>query len=211
MDYLTLTYVALGCYLCGSLPTAYIAGRLIKGVDIRTIGSGNVGASNAMRLLGKGWGVTVLLIDALKGLIPLLIILHAWLKGNPQLHRYALLGAFACMLGHMFPVWLKFKGGKGVATGLGVMTALLPLAVAVALPVFIVVVYVSRYISLGSITAALVMPAAFFIDHDLATSGELFAFVAVACIFVIYKHKSNIKRIIAGQENRLGDKKSPTA
>lgn len=211
MDYLTLTYVALGCYLCGSLPTAYVAGRLLKGVDIRTIGSGNVGASNAMRLLGKGWGVTVLLIDALKGLIPLLIILHFWLKGNPQLQRYALIGALACMLGHIFPVWLKFKGGKGVATGLGVMTALLPLAVAVALPVFILVVYVSRYISLGSITAALVLPAAFFIDHDLSTSPELFAFVAIACIFVIYKHKSNIKRIIAGQENRLGDKKSPTA
>ena len=203
---MTLTYVTLGCYLCGSLPTAYIAGRLLKGVDIRTIGSGNVGASNAMRLLGKGWGVTVLLIDALKGLIPLLIILHLWLKGNAQLERYALMGALACMLGHIFPMWLKFKGGKGVATGLGVMTALLPLAVAVALPVFILVVYVSRYISLGSITAALVMPAAFFIDHDLTTSPELFSFVFIACIFVIYKHKSNIKRIIAGQENRLGAK-----
>ncbi|MFO1470888.1 MAG: glycerol-3-phosphate acyltransferase [Turneriella sp.] len=116
MNYLTLTYVALGCYLCGSLPTAYLAGRLIKGVDIRTIGSGNVGASNAMRLLGKGWGITVLLIDALKGLIPLLGILHLWLKGNMQLERYALIGALACMLGHIFPVWLKFKGGKGVAT-----------------------------------------------------------------------------------------------
>lgn len=204
MDYLTLTYVALGCYLCGSLPTAYIAGRVIKGVDIRTIGSGNVGASNAMRLLGKGWGVTVLLIDALKGLIPLLVILHIWLKGNPQLERYALVGALACMVGHIFPVWLKFKGGKGVATGLGVMTALLPIAVAVALPVFILVVYVSRFISLGSITAALVLPAAFFIDHNLTTSPELFLFVAVACVFVIYKHKSNIKRIIAGQESRLG-------
>ena len=211
MDYLTLTYVSLGCYLCGSLPTAYIAGYALKGVDIRTVGSGNVGASNAMRLLGKGWGATILLIDALKGLIPLLIILHVWLKGNPHLQRYALIGALACMVGHIFPIWLKFKGGKGVATGLGVMTALLPIAVAVALPVFIVVVYVSKYISLGSITAALVLPAAFFIDHELRTSRELFIFVAVACIFVIYKHKSNIKRIIAGQENRFGEKKSPTA
>lgn len=204
---MTLAYVTFGCYLFGSFPTAYLAGYALKGVDIRNIGSGNVGASNAMRLLGKGWGVTVLLIDALKGLIPLLIIIHFWLKGNEHAQRYALVGALACIVGHVFPVWLKFKGGKGVATGLGVMTALLPLGVAVALPVFIVVVYVSRFISLGSITAALVMPAAFFIDHDLATSRELFAFVAVACIFVIYKHKSNIKRILAGQENRLGEKR----
>jgi len=206
VDFVTLGYVALMCYLCGSLPTAYLAGILIKGVDIRTVGSGNVGASNAMRLLGKGWGVTVLLIDALKGLIPLLFILHFYLKGNAQLERYAIVGAFACMIGHVFPVWLKFKGGKGVATGLGVMTAMLPIAVAVALPVFILVVYVTRYISLGSITAALVLPAAFFIDHELSTSLELFIFVSVACIFVIYKHKSNIKRIIAGTENRLGEK-----
>jgi glycerol-3-phosphate acyltransferase PlsY len=105
-------------------------------------------------------------------------------------------------------VWLGFRGGKGVATGLGVMTALIPLAVAVALPVFIVVVAISRYISLGSIVAALVLPAAFFIDHNLAGSAELFAFVCIACIFVIYKHKSNIKRIVAGEENRLGEKKA---
>jgi glycerol-3-phosphate acyltransferase PlsY len=207
VDLLTLVYVALGAYLCGSLPTAYLAGRLVKGVDIRTIGSGNVGASNAMRLLGKGWGIAVLLIDAVKGLIPLLVILHIMLKGNPQLQRYAMIGALSCMVGHVFPVWLSFKGGKGVATGLGVMAALVPIAVAAALPFFILTVAVSRYISLGSIIAALVLPAAFFLDHTLPADRELFIFIAIACIFVIYKHKTNIRRIFAGEENRLGEKR----
>jgi acyl phosphate:glycerol-3-phosphate acyltransferase len=194
-------------YLCGSLPTAYLAGRALKGVDIRTVGSGNVGASNAMRLLGKGWGVTILLIDALKGLLPILLILYVLLKNDPRLKHYALIGALACIVGHVFPVWLKFKGGKGVATGLGVMTALVPLAVAVAVPVFILVVATTRYISLGSILAALVLPIAFFIQHRLPADTELFIFVLVACLFVIYKHKSNIRRILAGKENRLGEKK----
>ncbi len=189
----------------GSIPTAYLAGRAIKGIDIRTVGSGNVGASNAMRLLGKGWGVTVLLLDAVKGLVPLLIILHIYLKGNPYLQRYAMVGALCCMIGHIFPVWLAFKGGKGVATGLGVMTALVPVAVAVALPFFILIVAISRYISLGSIIAALILPVAFFIDHRLPADLELFVFIVVACLFVIYKHKTNIKRIFAGEENRLGD------
>lgn len=208
MDILTSVYVASASYLAGSLPTAYIAGYAIKGTDIRTIGSGNVGASNAMRLLGKSWGITILFIDALKGFIPVMLVLHVFLVADEQVQRYAMLSALTCMVGHVFPVWLQFKGGKGVATGLGVMTALVPLAVAVALPVFIAVVALSRYISLGSITAALVLPAAFFLSHTLPAETELFAFICLACIFVIYKHKSNIRRIFAGEENRLGERKA---
>ncbi|MFO1480614.1 MAG: glycerol-3-phosphate 1-O-acyltransferase PlsY [Turneriella sp.] len=208
MDLLQAIYVASLSYLAGSIPTAYIAGYLVKGVDIRTIGSGNVGASNAMRLLGKKWGIGILLFDAIKGLIPVLLVQHTFFAADAAVQRYAMVSALAAMVGHVFPVWLGFSGGKGVATGLGVMTALIPIAVAVALPVFIVVVAVSRYISLGSIISALVLPAAFFIDHDLAGSAELFAFVCIACLFVIYKHKSNIKRIVAGEENRLGEKKT---
>lgn len=207
MDIIAYSYVALGAYLLGSIPTAYIAGRLLKGVDIRTVGSGNVGASNATRLLGKGWGIAVLLFDASKGLIPLLIVQHVLFKDSPSVQRYAIVGAIACMLGHIFPVWLSFKGGKGVATGLGVMVALIPIAVAVALPVFVIVVALTRYISLGSVLAALVLPIAFFIDHSLPADRELFVFVTFACLFVIYKHKVNIKRIFAGEENRFGENK----
>ncbi len=210
MELATLALVLLGTYLCGSIPTAYIAGYAVKGIDIRTVGSGNVGASNAMRLLGKGWGVAILIFDAIKGLVPLLLILHVILVHDPQVQRYALAGAFAALLGHVFPVWLKFRGGKGVATGLGVMTALLPFAVAIALPIFILVVAASRYISLGSIVAATLLPGLFFINHTLPADLELFVFVCVACIFVIYKHKSNIRRIIAGEENRLGEKRADT-
>lgn len=208
MDWIALTYVICGCYLAGSIPTAYIAGRLVKGVDIRTVGSGNVGASNAMRLMGKGWGISILLFDAVKGLVPLLLILHYFFAANPVRERYAMGGALACIVGHVFPVWLKFKGGKGVATGMGVMVAIVPLAVAAVLPVFIVVVAISKYISLGSILAAALLPAAFFIDHDFMSHRELFVFVFVACVFVIYKHKTNIRRILAGTENRLGEKRA---
>jgi acyl phosphate:glycerol-3-phosphate acyltransferase len=211
VDFRTLAYVASACYLCGSIPTAYIFGRLIKGIDIRKVGSGNVGASNAMRLLGKGWGITILLIDALKGLIPLLLLIRVLLKEDPQLMRYAMTGALSAMVGHVFPVWLAFRGGKGVATGLGVMVALVPLTVAVTLPVFILTVALTRIISLGSIMAALALPGAFFIDHNLSADRELFAFVVIACIFVIYKHKTNIKRIISGEENRLGANKPDRA
>lgn len=207
MDWRAALYVACSSYLAGSIPTAYIAGRLLKGVDIRTVGSGNVGASNAMRLLGKTWGIAILLFDAVKGFVPVMLVLHLFLVNDVAVQRYAMLAALSAMLGHVFPVWLQFHGGKGVATGLGVMTALVPLAVAAVLPLFIAVVAISRYISLGSIVAALVLPLAFFIDHQLPRDGELFAFICIACIFVVYKHKSNIRRIVAGEENRLGAKK----
>jgi len=198
--------IVIGCYLIGSIPTAYIAARLLKGVDIRTTGSGNVGASNAMRLLGKGWGISILIFDALKGLTPVLIIMYLGTKDDATSLRYAMLGALCCIVGHVFPVWLAFKGGKGVATGMGVMIALVPLPVLLVLPVFVLVVYLTRFISMGSIAAAALLPAAFFIDHNLMSHRELFLFVTVACVFVIYKHKANIKRILAGTENRLKTK-----
>ena len=208
MNYITITWVILGAYLCGSIPTASIAVYAVKRVDIRQFGSGNVGASNAMRLIGKAWGVGILLFDAVKGLVPVLLVLHVFLAADTQVQRYALIAALAALVGHVFPVWLAFRGGKGVATGLGVMTALMPLAVAIALPVFILVVAVSRYISLGSIVAAALLPGLFFLNHQLPADAELFAFVCIACIFVIYKHKSNIRRIFAGEENRLGEKRA---
>jgi len=208
VDYATIAWVILGAYLCGSIPTAYIAVYAVKRVDIRQYGSGNVGASNAMRLIGKAWGVGILLFDAIKGLVPVLLVLHVFFIGDSQVQRYALIAALAALVGHVFPVWLAFRGGKGVATGLGVMTALMPLAVAIALPVFILVVAISRYISLGSIVAAALLPGLFFINHQLPADSELFVFVCIACIFVIYKHKSNIRRIFAGEENRLGEKRA---
>lgn len=207
VDWTIALYVGLAAYAAGSIPTAYLVGYAVKRVDIRTIGSGNVGASNARRLLGTKWAIAVLFFDALKGFFPVFLVLTYFLVGNPQVYRYAMLAALSCIVGHVFPVWLKFRGGKGVATGLGVMAALVPLCVAVVVPVFVLVVALSKFISLGSICAALALPAAFFIRYSLPQDTELFVFICTACVFVIYKHKSNIKRILAGTENRLGAKK----
>lgn len=209
MDLITALLVVGICYISGSIPTAYIATRIVVGKDIRDTGSGNVGATNAMRLLGKKWGIGILVFDALKGLIPLLIIQHAWLQTDPLLERYSILGALFCLVGHIYPVWLRFRGGKGVATGFGVMVALLPIPIALCASVFVVTVFISRMVSAGSILAALTLPFAFFLKYNLGEHTELFVFTVFAALFVIYKHKSNIKRIFAGVENRLGEKHIP--
>ncbi|MCX7634039.1 MAG: glycerol-3-phosphate 1-O-acyltransferase PlsY [Turneriella sp.] len=202
MDFSLAVAIAFAAYLVGSFPTAYLVVRWLKGIDIRTVGSGNVGATNAMRVLGKRWGIAILMVDALKGFVPVLLVLNHFPGSESQ--RYAMLAGICTMLGHAFPVWLRFRGGKSVATGLGVMLALVPLAVLAVLPVFVLVVVLSRYVSLGSIVAALLLPAAFFLKHRLPENIELFAFVCLACIFVVYKHRTNIKRILTGEESRLG-------
>lgn len=207
MNWLILLGVMAGCYLAGSFPTAYVAVKSLKGIDIRNSGSGNVGASNAMRILGKTWFVIVLLVDAIKGLIPVYLILNVLLPENPHVGRFALVGALFCMIGHIYPVWIGFKGGKGVATGLGVMSALLPYSVLCAFFVFLITVTASRMISLGSVLAAGLLPAFFFTEKELPKDLEIFIFVCIAAVFVIYKHKANIKRIIDGNEAKLGDKK----
>lgn len=208
MNWLILLGVMAGCYLAGSFPTAYVAVKSLKGIDIRSSGSGNVGASNAMRILGKTWFVIVLLVDAVKGFIPVYLILNVLLPENPHVGRFALVGALLCMVGHIYPVWIGFRGGKGVATGLGVMAALMPYSVLCAFFVFLITVTASRMISLGSVLAAGLLPAFFFLEKELPKDLEIFIFVCIAAIFVIYKHKANLKRIIDGNEAKLGDKKS---
>lgn len=207
MVWLILLAVIAGCYLAGSFPTAYVAVKAVKGVDIRETGSGNVGASNAMRILGKTWFVIVLLVDATKGLIPVYLILNIFLAEHPYVGRFALVGALSCMIGHIYPVWIGFKGGKGVATGVGVMSALLPYSVLCAFFVFLIIVTASRMISLGSIISAGLLPVFFFLEKELPKDWEIFLFVCIAAIFVIYKHKANIKRIFEGNEAKLGDNK----
>jgi glycerol-3-phosphate acyltransferase PlsY len=187
------------CYIIGSIPTAYILVKLVKGVDVRTIGSGNVGATNAGRVLGR-WGfVVVLLLDALKGFLPVFFMLRI-AAANGWSMNLALVAAAGVILGHSYTLFLKFKGGKGVATGLGVFLALAPLAVLIALGVFIVAVLIFRMISLGSILAAIVLTASAVLLYDWKA---LWVFTAILAIFVIYKHKSNISRILAGTENKV--------
>ncbi len=193
---------AVGSYLLGSIPTGFLWARA-KGIDIRKVGSGNIGATNVMRALGKGPGITVLLIDAAKGFLPVFLAPRLL----PDVERTVLeIGCcVAVIAGHNWTCWLKFKGGKGVATSAGALLAFIPYPLLCALAVFGVVFGMGRYVSLGSICAAAVLPVAtWFITRNPA----LLVFTAVVAALVIYKHRSNIQRLLAGTENRVGTKKA---
>ena len=217
----TLCYIliAFGAYLLGSIPFGFLMAKA-KGIDIRSVGSGNIGATNAMRVLGKPAGIFVLLMDALKGymactFLPPLIInglaphfsgLFVYFHDEPvefQMRLNVVAGIFA-VLGHNFTCWLNFKGGKGIATSAGIYLALAPLAVGVALAAFILAVLLTRYVSIGSIAAAVALAVTVWClpRHNLFLGIVTTALAAMA----IYKHQSNIKRLIAGTESRLGRK-----
>jgi len=185
-------------YLIGSIPTAYIVGRICAKVDIRTVGSCNVGASNVYRVVGKSAGIGVLIVDILKGLLPVYVVT---LLEFGTIHK--ILAGVGAISGHTWPIFLKFKGGKGVATSLGVFLGLTPIPVLTAVIVFILVVAISRYISLGSIIAA------FWLSLLLLFSEKenlIKIFGMAVCLLVVIKHIPNIKRLITGQEHKFGTK-----
>jgi glycerol-3-phosphate acyltransferase PlsY len=200
--------VALAGYLPGSLPAGLLAGRL-KGVDIRTVGSGNIGATNAFRVLGKGIGVAVLLIDMSKGVLPCLF-LPALVGGMfpegraPELQTLQLLIGVSAILGHNYPCWLGFKGGKGIATTAGVVGALAPVPLGICLGAWIVFFAVSRYVSVASIAAAVVLPVsvAAFPGVGGDRFGLLFWIFLFLGVMAIWKHRINIQRIMKGTEHR---------
>ncbi|PAW86021.1 MAG: acyl-phosphate glycerol 3-phosphate acyltransferase [Pedosphaera sp. Tous-C6FEB] len=208
-------------YLLGSIPTGFLVAKA-KGVDIRSVGSGNIGATNVFRILGKGPGIFVLTADALKGALAVSVIgpfvargyhlslpvfsswtSSAWNLSEIMDHLPALAGICA-ILGHNYTCWLNFKGGKGIATTAGVFAALAPAAFGIALAAWLVVFAVSRYVSLASIVAAVALPLAVW----LTGNGALLIGVSTALgALAIYKHKANLDRLRAGTENRIGAKK----
>ena len=198
-------------YLVGSIPTAYIFGRLIKGVDIRKFGSGNVGATNALRLLGRGWGITVLVLDILKGLLPVVILAQAvGPKTGLAPETFCTLVGISCICGHNWTLFLRFKGGKGVATTLGVVLGLslklagLKVILGLAVLIWLAVFIASRIISLASIIAALSFPLlAIFFRQPLA----IILVSIFLALFIVFRHKSNIKRILERKEPKLNFKK----
>ena len=195
-------------YLLGSIPFGYILVRLFRHEDIRATGSGNIGATNVVRSGAKGLGILTLVLDALKGFIAVVLAQHiAAPYGFPQAYDIAVCAAVAAVLGHCFPVWLGFRGGKGVATALGVFFALVPLTtVLYLLAVFVVLVLITRYISLGSIAAAALFPI-FALPHaPVRTPLVVAGYIAIPLI-VIVKHRQNIRRLISGTENRFGSRK----
>jgi glycerol-3-phosphate acyltransferase PlsY len=188
----------LASYFVGAIPTSYLTVKLVKGQDLRKLGSGNLGATNLFRVLGWRYAVPVALFDMLKGAVPVLVF--APRAGGGDL--VALLLGVTAVIGHVFPVWLRFKGGKGVATGAGIVLGLAPWAFLVALGTWAVLVKVSGYVSLGSIVAAAVLPAAVYLLHP-ERRPLLWLFVLLAAL-VILLHRRNIRRLLTGTEHRFG-------
>ena len=202
--------IAVAGYLLGSIPTGYLIGRA-RGVDIRTVGSGNIGATNVFRMLGKGPGALALVMDGLKGYAASSwladLVIHQFVVPAAQQEYVKVLGGIAAVLGHSFTCWLKFKGGKGVATSAGVFFALTPLAATISLVTWILLFAVSRYVSVASIAAALALPVTVWLTSD---SLVLRAVTTAICLLIILKHKSNVQRLFNGTERRFG-RKNPVA
>jgi glycerol-3-phosphate acyltransferase PlsY len=182
-------------YLCGSIPFAYIIAKIVGKVDIRTVGSGNPGTTNVLRSIGKGAAFATLFADSLKGFVP---VFFAVMIDNS--FSYSVVVAFAAIAGHMFTIFLKFKGGKGVATGLGVLLALMPLPSLVVFGIFGLVFVCSGYVALGSICASVSLP---LVSYLAGYGIEPITFSFAVAMLIIYKHRANIKRLKAGTENRF--------
>jgi glycerol-3-phosphate acyltransferase PlsY len=189
-----LLIVIVAAYLVGSIPTGVLLGKAY-GVDVRKEGSGNIGATNLYRTVGRKVGIITLIGDCLKGLLPVLLV-----KFSALPTEFAAWVGLAAFCGHVFSVFLKFRGGKGVATALGVFLALAPLAIAIAIAVFAVFMFLWRYVSLGSIAASTVMPlAVFFLGGGRTVTTVTF----VIALIVIVRHHENIKRLLSGTENKF--------
>ena len=205
----TCLLIAAVTYLLGSIPTGYLLVRIFRHEDIRSVGSGNIGATNVLRTVGKALGAATFLLDMLKGSTAVWVggLIGSMLIPDAPLRSVQALAALCAVLGHMFPIWLKLRGGKGVATGFGVFLVASPWAALAAISVFIVVLFLSRFVSLASILGAGLFPVfAFF----MVTGQKPAVFIAVqfaVALLIIVKHHQNIRRLLAGTESRFGARK----
>ncbi len=205
MVFASLLIVVLA-YLFGSIPTGYLLVRLFRHEDIRSIGSGNIGATNVLRSGGKGLGAATFLLDMLKGCAAVWLgaLLASKLIPDMPYRDAQAIAAVSAVVGHMFPVWLRFRGGKGVATGFGVFLVAAPLAALSAIGLFAFVLLVSRYVSLASIVGAASFPVfALLLVHGDKPWPYIAAQIAVALLIII-KHHQNIRRLVSGTESRFG-------
>jgi glycerol-3-phosphate acyltransferase PlsY len=211
MTVTTAALVAACAFLLGSIPFGYVLVRFIHGIDVRSIGSGNIGATNVARTGGRKTAIATLVLDTFKGWLPVFLVLHlaAIPAGDDaQRHTLAALAALAAVLGHMFTPWLGFKGGKGVATGLGVFLALAPLAALAALGIFAATLAFTKYVSLGSVLAAAAFPLLLWGIEGEHFPAAALALSAIAAALVVIRHHENIGRLLAGTESRFGAKKA---
>src|SRR6266480_244675 len=207
----TLAAVLIGSYLLGSIPFGYLAGRLV-GIDIRQAGSGNIGATNVVRLLGKRYGYPAFALDVLKGFGAVKIAMLVAPGRSPEWNSPEIVGILAAMcsvLGHLYPPWLKFKGGKGVATSAGALLGLTPVATLIGVAIWVIVFCLTRYVSLASITAAVVLPILILVirSQDQNKGKPLIYFSACVAAVVIWRHRSNLSRLIQGTEPRFTRKR----
>lgn len=206
--------IALLAYLLGSIPTGYLVARA-KGIDIRSVGSGNIGATNAFRVLGKPAGFLVLFVDALKGWVAVRIMaawcVERWMSaeaGSGAREVAAIIAAVCAVLGHNYTCWLKFKGGKGIATSAGVLTALVPWALLIILSIWIILFAATRFVSIGSLAASFTLP---FATWFTTRNWTLTLATGAMGVLAIYRHKGNIQRLLNGTEPRFGQKKPEAA
>ena len=199
--------VAFVGYLLGSIPAGYLAGR-IAGIDIRKVGSGNIGATNVTRTLGRLYGYSVFLVDFAKGALAVYISILLSQHVEPKTRSteiYGIVGAVFCVLGHVFPAWLRLRGGKGVATSAGALFGLMPLAALIGAVVWVLTFEVTRYVSVASVTTAVILPVAVLgLTYARRTNGmELFYFSLCLAAVVVFRHRSNLSRLVDGTEPRF--------
>ncbi len=188
-------------YLLGSIPTGLLLTYALKGIDIREHGSNNIGATNVFRVVGKKWGIVVLLIDAFKGWLAVTLPFILFKELTPA---FGVFLGLATLFGNTFPVWLKFKGGKGIATSLGVFTGLVPGPALSTFAIWCVVFAATRILSVASLAAAFIFPfAIYFLMRDAETFKVFFALSLFLPVFITYTHRANIKRLLKGEEKRL--------
>jgi len=219
---LLLAIIVILSYLIGSIPNSIIISKMVRGIDIREHGSGNAGGTNVMRVLGWKYGVLVIFLDALKGAIAVVLIARLFYGPLPfenvspfdDFTLVQIIAGISAVIGHVWTVFARFKGGKGIATALGMLLMLITIDMLIAVGIFTVVVLISRYVSLGSIIAAISVPSTLFIREnlfhvDIPGYSTLLPFVIGVTALVIYTHRKNLVRILNGNENKISFRKKP--
>lgn len=192
-------------YLIGSIPTSYIIAKLLKGIDIRDCGSGNIGATNLIRTVGRVPGITALILDIAKGVLAVTLIAYLFYSPSMFINEplFKVILGLCAVSGHIWTIFLKFKGGKGVATAIGVFAGLAPIVTLSGLLIWLILALIFKYVSLSSIAMAISLPVLMVI---FARPIEYIILSVILCIFITYKHKSNIARLIDGTEYKIGQK-----
>lgn len=207
---LNLVLIIALSYLVGSIPTSIIVGKLVKGIDIRNYGSGNPGGTNVIRVVGLGWGIFVILFDAFKGFFATYFIAK-WFYGDASILNLTTLQIIAgcsAVIGHIWTIFAGFKGGKGVSTSAGMLLGIAPVDLLISLLFFVIIVALTRYVSLGSIISAILFPFIIIFTEKILKLEHsdfftLLIFGSLIAVLIVYRHRSNIKRLIAGNENKL--------